>query len=296
MEDRELKNISKFTADRYTRVLNELQAFLSAEEIQNVEEVTTNIIKKYLLYCQNEKQNNATTRNTKLRVIKSFFNYMVESGYTDEKRNPCKKVSYAREDIQIEVFQDYHIRQMLNYYRKLKDRTKSYFAYRDHTMILFLLSSGLRCGELSNLKWRDVDLVNQTATVFGKKREQSSIPLVEKIVKELSEFKVFCDKHFKDEPEYVFPTQANKQMTPNAIKCVFKRLQKDLGFKDVRLSSHTFRHTMAHRMIMNGADVFTLQRMLRHTDLNMSKRYIALWGTALKEQNDKYNPLNHLDI
>lgn len=50
---------------------------------------------------------------------------------------------------------------------------------------------------------------------------------------------------------------------------------------------------MAHRM---SADVFSLQKMLRHSDLDMSKKYLALWGTASKEQNNKFNPLNHLDL
>ncbi|QHZ56925.1 tyrosine-type recombinase/integrase [Brevibacillus sp. NSP2.1] len=197
MEDRELKNISSYTLDRYTRTLNEFHEFCVKDEIVNAEQVTNNTIKKYLLYCQNEKGNNPTTKNSKLRVLKSFFNYLVESNYIDEKLNPSKKVNYAREDIKIEVFNDYHIKQMLSYYRKIKDQSKSFYSIRDYTLILFLLSTGCRLGEVSNLKWNDVDLVNQVATVFGKKREMSSIPLVDKIIKELMEFKLYCEKHFK---------------------------------------------------------------------------------------------------
>lgn len=296
MEDRELKNISTHTIDRYTRTLNEFHDFCFKDELINVEQVTNNTIKKYLLYCQNEKGNNATTKNSKLRVLKSFFNYLLESEYIDSKLNPVKKVNYAREDIRIEVFSDYHIRQMLNYYRRMRERSKSFYSIRDYTLILFFLSTGCRLGEVSNLKWTDIDLLNQVATVYGKKRELSSIPLVDKIIKELNEFKLYCEKHFQEQIEYVFPNHDNLQLTPNAIKCIFKRLQKVMAFKDVRLSAHTFRHTMAHRMIMNGADVFTLQKMLRHSDLEMSKKYLALWGTALKEQNDKFNPINHLDF
>jgi integrase/recombinase XerD len=296
IQDRELKNVSSYTLDRYKRTLDEFQKFAADEEILNVEEVTNNTIKKYLLYCQNEKGNNPTTKNSKLRVLKSFTNYLVECEYITEKQNFCKKVNYAREDIKIEVFQPHHIKQMLAYYRQINDRSKTFFSYRDYVMILFLMSSGLRCGELSNLKWNDINLDSQTATVFGKKREQSSIPLVDKIIKELAEFKLYCKKHFKKEPVYVFPNRDGEQMTANSIKCVFKRLQKKMGFTDVRLSSHTFRHFMAHSMIMNGADVFTLQKMLRHADLDMSKKYLALWGTALASQNEKFNPLNNMDM
>lgn len=64
MEDRELKNISTYTVDRFTRTLSEFHDFCLKDELINVEKVTNTTIKKYLLHCQNEKGNNATTKNS----------------------------------------------------------------------------------------------------------------------------------------------------------------------------------------------------------------------------------------
>jgi integrase/recombinase XerD len=80
------------------------------------------------------------------------------------------------------------------------------------------------------------------------------------------------------------------------VKCIFKRLKKVMDFNGVRLSAHTFRHTFAVRMVKAGADAFTVQKMLRHTALSMTMRYVNLYGTALKEQNDKFNPLNAIEL
>lgn len=47
---------------------------------------------------------------------------------------------------------------------------------------------------------------------------------------------------------------------------------------------------------MAGIDVFTLQKLMRHNSLHTTQKYLALWGQDLKEQGEKYNPLNNMDI
>ncbi|MCV9888775.1 tyrosine-type recombinase/integrase [Metabacillus halosaccharovorans] len=295
-DDREFQNLSKQTIKTYQIILGEFQKFCAEKEVLNVEDVTSNIVKSYLLYCRKSKGNNPVTINTKIKNLKAFFNYMVNSDVINEKRNPMLKIEKIKTDTKIEVFSDNHIKQMLGYYRKLKGREHSFYAYRDHTIILTLLGSGMRLGELCNLKWNEIDLISGTIIVFGKNRTQASIPITDKLVKELAEYKVFCQQHFPEPSEYVFINRENKPMTTDAVKNVFKRLKAIMNFKDVRLSAHTFRHTFAHRFLMNGGDVFTLQKMLRHSNLKMTEKYLAIWGTALREQNEKYNPLNSLDV
>lgn len=101
---------------------------------------------------------------------------------------------------------------------------------------------------------------------------------------------MFVDETLKRRPEYVFIDRSGAQMTDNGVKCMFKRLKEVMNFDGVRLSPHTFRHTFASRMVKAGADAFTVQTMLRHTALTMTMWYVNLFGTALKEQNDKFNP------
>lgn len=296
LDDREYKNLSKNTIETYRIFLKDFQSFCVSQSIINLHEITSGTIKSYLLMCQKEQGNNATTRNTKLRTLKTFFNYLEQNEVIATGKNPTKKMAYAKEEIKIEVFTDAHISQMLGYLRRVKKRERTFHAYRNYVMIIFLLGSGCRLGETVNLRWNDVDMVNGVITVWGKKREVSSIPITEKLIKELAEYRLYCEKYFGKVGDFVFVTDENKQLSPNSVKCMFKKLKKVFDFKDVRLSCHTFRHTFAHRMCMNGCDVFTLQRMLRHTEIEMTSRYISMWGTALKEQNDKYNPLNHLEV
>lgn len=295
LDDRKFKNVTLKTIESYKNILKHFFDFCNENEILNVQDVTPNTVKKYLLHCQN-KGNNSTTTNTKLQRIRAFFNYMVECEVIE--KNPADKFQRAKEDIKIDVFSDYHIRQMLNYYRRIKQREKAFYAYRDYSIIVTLLGTGLRLSELCSLKWNDIDFVNQTLTVFGKSRKRETIPITEKLAKELSSYKLYCEQYFGAEnlSEYVFTNRSNKQLTPNAVQNVFKRLAKIMNFKDVRLSSHTFRHTFCHRLAMSGMSAFAIQKLMRHQNINVTMRYVAMWGNDLKEQNEKFNPLNNLDI
>jgi site-specific recombinase XerD len=48
--------------------------------------------------------------------------------------------------------------------------------------------------------------------------------------------------------------------------------------------------------VKNGIDGFTLMGLLRHSDISTSQRYVTLFNSDLSGKNEKFNPLNHLDI
>lgn len=295
--DREYRNLSPRTVSSYMAALQEFHEFCVSHEVINLEDCTASLVKNYLVHCGKNRKNNPTTVNSKLHILKIFFNYFEhEMELFTAKTNPTKKIPYAKENVKIEVFSDEQIKQILNYYKRLKHRDKTLYAYRDYFLVVFFLGTACRLGEAVNLRWMDVDLNNQIITVTGKKRVASSIPMTDKLKKEFLEYKLFVEQNFGQLPEYVFTDRKGNQLTDNAIKMIFKHLKDIMNFKNVRCSAHTFRHTAAHRMLVSGASVATIQKILRHANVSMTLRYFALWGTALKEQNDIHNPLNNIDL
>ena len=293
IEDRQFKNTTEVNIKNYRIMLGEFINFCTEQKVVNLEDVTASHVKSYLMMCQ-QKGNKAGSVNTKMLRIRAFCNYCVECEYI--KDSPARKIKALKEDVKIDVFTDEQIGQMLAYYRRIKQKEKSYYAYRDYTMIILLLGTGIRRGELVNLKWSDVDLVNQSIVVFGKSRRRESIPITEKLNKELSAYRTYCEQYFKELGEYVFVNMHNKPMTGNSVMLVFQNLSKKMNFKDVRVSPHTCRHTFAHRLAMSGMSAFAIQKLLRHQNIAVTMRYVAMWGNDLREQNDKFNPLNNLDI
>ncbi|WP_342551022.1 tyrosine-type recombinase/integrase [Lysinibacillus sp. FSL M8-0216] len=292
LSERKMMNASEFTLINYRSFFRGFQEWLRENNIQDVQDITTNTLRLYLMYCKNEKGNSPNTINNKVKNLKAFFNHLIENEFV--QHNPCLKLKKQQTDERIEVFTDAHIRQMLRYYRRMKRKDHEFTAYRNTAMIITLLGTGIRLGEMRGLKFSDVHIKH--ISIFGKNRKLETVPLTKKVYNELIDLKLYYERYFGHEVEYVFVHRNGEQISYEAIKGVFKKLQEVMNFKDIRLSAHTFRHTFAQKFLLNGGDVFTLQKILRHTSLSMTEKYLALWGSALHEQNEKYNPLNNLDI
>ncbi|WP_338779522.1 tyrosine-type recombinase/integrase [Metabacillus sp. FJAT-52054] len=293
LDDRKFKNTTEVNIQNYKVLLGGFINYCQDNDVINLEEVEVSHVKGYLKHCQS-KGNSPNTINTKLQRIRAFFNYLVEEGMA--KENVASKVQRQKTDVKINVFTDEQIHQMLGYYRSLRRREKSYFAYRGYMLIVTFLGTGVRRTEIINLKWSDVDLVNLTMSVYGKNRRKETIYMTEKLAKELSAYCLFCKRFFNKLSNYVFVNRDNTQMTQNSIMLVFQNLQRKMNFSDVRVSPHTFRHTFCHRLAISGMSAFAIQKMMRHENIAVTTHYVAMWGNELKEQNDKHNPLNNLDV
>jgi integrase/recombinase XerD len=296
LEDRKLQNLSPYTLNTYKRILRDFEQYCGSRDVLKVEDISRQTVKGFMAYCHNVLNNVPNTVNLKLRVLKAFVNYLIDEELYDAENKPFKKISFAKVDSRIEVFSADHLLQMLRYFEK-ESRNKPYHAYRNRIIIITLLSTGIRRGELANLRWVDIDFENSMIIVCGKKRMEDGIPITEKLRNELSDFYKYCYDFFDgDLSDYVFCSTKREALSPDSIGSIFKRLKSRFGWEDVRVSPHTFRHTYASHVVKSGMDSISLQRMLRHESLNMTLKYVNLWGTELREKNDKHNPLNKLDI
>lgn len=293
LDDRKFRNSTGVNIQNYKVLLGGFIDYCHSNDVVNVEEINSGHVKDYLKKCQKDG-NVAGTINTKLQRIRAFLNYMVEEKIIQD--NPAKKVKRLKEDVQINVFTDEQIYQMLAYYRGLRRRENTYFSYRGYLLIVVFLGTGIRRTECINLKWSDFDIENSTLTVYGKNRRNETIFITEKLAKELAAYKLFCQRYFNNLGDFIFVNRDEKQMTQNSIMLVFQNLQRKMNFSDVRVSPHTFRHTFCHRLAMSGMSAFAIQKMMRHTNITTTMRYVAMWGNELKDENEKHNPLNNLDI
>lgn len=143
--------------------------------------------------------------------------------------------------------------------------------YADHIKPLVLLSinTGLRRGELFNLKRADVDLDRGTITVTGttsKTGQTRHVSLNSEAAKVLSGWMA------QSEGSLVFPSKNGDRL--NNVSSAWRNLIKDAGITGFRW--HDMRHHFASRLVMTGVDLNTVRELLGHSDIKMTLRYAHL--------------------
>jgi integrase/recombinase XerC/integrase/recombinase XerD len=160
---------------------------------------------------------------------------------------------------------------------------------------MILLDSGLRIGELINLKMEDIHMDEGYLKVMGKGRRERIVPIGNNAQKVLQRYLFrFRPKPINPVTNNVFLSQSSKPLTGNSMKLMFTRLAKRSGV--CRLHAHLCRHTFATRFLINGGDVFSLQQILGHSTLAMVSHYVNLASSHVVIQHQRYSPLDRLNL
>lgn len=283
-----MEGISPKTVKKYELYFKQMMKYFGSDI--EIESIKASHIRGYL-----KSTNYApSTINSYIRLLRALYNCLIREGELEV--SPVKNIMYMKEDINIDTFSHTQMKSIISYYKKVRSiQGKFYTNERNLATVYLLFGTGIRSGELLNLKWTDVDLVNSSITVFGKSRKTRTIPLTLKLCKIISEYQSVCTRTLP-EAEYFYSNKMGTHTTKDGLETQFKTLKKHVNTGDIRCSPHTFRHTFAREYILAGGTVFSLQKILGHSQIETTNRYVNLWGTVLAEQNDKFNPLNRIDL
>lgn len=156
----------------------------------------------------------------------------------------------------------------------------------------YLLATGNRISSVLNVKIKDLDFSNSLIRVDKMKNRKSQIiPMSKTLSNILQEYLIIRG----GEPEdYVFSTVTGEKATIRGYQDALKYYNHSRGV--VKTSSHLYRHTFAKQWILNGGDIFRLQKMLGHSDLSVVKEYVNMFSNELSIDFEKFNPLDNLAI
>ena len=224
-----------------------------------------------------------------VRSLRAFASWLEEEGYTDV--NPLRRLKPPRlPEVLIQPLTEDEIRKIL-----LAIPHNSSEGVRNYAIVLMFLDTGIRLSELANLKLADIDYGLGQFKVFGKGSRERLVPIGHTAQRSVINY---VDGKRPDpvnpREELVFLTVAGDPMSRNSIGKVVQRLAR--RSKVERLHPHLFRHTFAVRYLMNGGDVFSLQKILGHRSLEMTRRYVQLAGAEIKDKHRLFSPVDNLGI
>lgn len=166
---------------------------------------------------------------------------------------------------------------------------------RDRAILIVFLDTGLRASELCSLSLDGVRLDEGYLKVLGKGNRERIVPVGANAARAILRYRDF----FRPEParphiDNLFLSVHGEEMTPGALRNLLRRWARKAGIKSINV--HKLRHTFALQYLMAGGDAFSLQKILGHTSMEMTRNYVNMLADHLLEQHRLHSPMDRLRI
>lgn len=228
-------------------------------------------------------------------AVRSFYNWYSSEFDAPRPDNKIKRPKYAHADIS--PFTEQEIKSMLvaceyvqaNSTKRKSFRMKRPTAKRDISIILILLDTGLRASELCRLQVKDFDQVAGELVIHpwgsGQKTKPRSVYVGKRA--RIETIKYLGDR--AEGPLHI--TEQGNALDRGGLRHLICRIAQRAGVKNA--TPHRFRHTFAIQYLRNSGDVFTLQRLLGHSSLDMVRRYLSLANSDDKDAHRRASPVDN---
>ena len=271
------RNSAKLTVEAYRSDGRVFVGFLDEHEVAHVVgDVTKQVLRQYVVWLRERGLSPATVAR-RIHSLRSFWNYLWESEYTDA--NPFRKITLPKQTRSLPVYlSEDECRRLI---AAAGAQASGFLSCRDTALLTFMLFTGARRSEVLNLTWRNVDLEQGTVRFVGAKGGKTrAVPLAEVAAQALAEWK---ETRPRCDHDYVFTAQWPVRLGRRGLTTALARAAKAASVDRPGLTPHKLRHSFACLMIRNGADLSCLQRMLGHTRLDTTGIYLEATADDLRE-------------
>jgi site-specific recombinase XerD len=257
-------------------------------DINLIKSITISDLYAYLVFCKNERGNNAATRARKTSTLKIFFKYMCEQTHQLDS-NPAIMLESPK------------VKQSLPKHLTLEDSLELLNAVdgpnkqRDYCILTLFLNCGLRLAELCSLNVGDIK-PDGTMTVTGKGNKERLVYLNSACLNAINEYLPYrpTDDINPADRNALFISRNHRRISPKTIQHIVKTYLEKAGLGDQGFSTHKLRHTAATLMYQHGnVDIRVLKDILGHANLGTTQIYTHVSDTQIKNAIDS-NPLSNV--
>lgn len=283
------QNRSLKTIENYHHYLDRLVEFADDIPISKISEET---IRKWRLWLNRIEDEHGdpiskTTQNYHLIALRSFLRFGSKRGWDVLAPDKIELARVSRK--QVTFLSPTELERLF-----AQPDTKTEIGLRDRAILELLFSSGLRVSELVNLNRDHINLRRREFTVRGKGQKDRPVFISSQAAQWIDEYLV----QRKDTlaPLFIRYSGAKNQLNDgNYLRLTARSVQRFIQIYaryagiTKHVSPHTLRHSFATDLLMNGADLRSVQSMLGHSNISTTQIYTHVTDPHLKQVHEKFH-------
>ena len=292
------KGRSTKTVENYglylTRFIDLITEDFEGQEMIKPSDITPEVLRRFRLKLnrfsdnQNKERLSALTQSYHLIALRGFFKYLAKRGIKSLDPSLIDLPRAAKKQVTFLHFDE--IERLL---AEIPLDTES--GLRDRAIIELLFSGGLRVSELCSLNRDSINLERREFMVRGKGKKDRPI-FIDKSTAECIED--YLNMRTDTLPALFLNNSANQQipstsgdfrrLTPRSIERIVQKYTRLAGITK-HVTPHTMRHSFATDLLMNGADIRSVQSLLGHANISTTQIYTHITDPHLKEVHEKFH-------
>ena len=288
------KNLSPKTIENYHHYLMRFLKFINTCDIENISDVNSKTVMSYRLFLNHFISQNGITLTPKTQsyhiiALRSFLKYLTRNDFVCLSPNKIDIPKIGKRIVEVLSRKELDmIFNTINLSRKT--------GIRDLAILEMLYSTGLRVSELHRLNTEDINLERREFTVVGKGKKPRIVFVSKKAANILEKYLETRNDNF--EPLFINTGKGQKKidvlddekrrLSTVSIEKIVKKAARDAGISK-KVTPHTLRHTYATELLMNGADIRSVQEMLGHSSITTTQIYTHVTNNKLREIHNKFH-------
>jgi site-specific recombinase XerD len=303
--DWQLRNRSPNTLRTYRSQLQVIGRWLEEQGVSDVEEVTVAHLREFLVYTQQRPASSINPRRPGeldghtpstatmqgyVKAIKLLFGWLADEEVI--AKSPATRLQKPIGEKRLRVsFSDEHLSLLFG----VCD-LETPLGFRDYTVMLVLLDTGIRVEELCRLTLDD--LHDDYLKIHGKGRKEREVGFTPTTAKFLWKY---INLHRAAESEAVralFTNIRGRQMTPSGVEQIFDKIAEAAGLgEEVVVTPHKLRHTFARTWLERGGDVYSLSRLMGHSSVKITEIYLEDFKSRqARAQHTQFSPVSKMRV
>ncbi len=277
------KDVSILTQRGYLSDVQQFEVWFekSNSEAFSLPAVTPTDVREYRQFLQGTEKRKASTVNRKLAALSALMRWGIQSGQITT--DPTENVKSVQQSVSAPRWLDKHEQFALQraiekdkQLAQLRYPRRCVTRYRDASLTLFLLNTGLRLSEIIALELSDVQISERKGNVLvrrGKGNKQRNVPLNSEARKAIQDWLAVRPQSGNPFIWIAVEAASNDGISGRAVQRILHRYAQDAGLSE--LTPHVLRHSFAKNLANNNVGLEKIAALLGHSSLNTTRIYIT---------------------